>query len=106
MIWAKRRFEGVDYVPYANRLEQLVRSGPANASRYAEFIMVSTETDTPLVSDYYVGLPDKTFSRMFDGFDPVAEGDMPKVIDTCHFADQTKDPWTSRGFTFRHHLRT
>jgi hypothetical protein len=74
MIWIKRRFDGSDYVPYMDRLQKLLF---ANAPLYAEFIMVSTKTDDPLVDDYYIGVPNESLLVGFDGFKRVAESDLP-----------------------------
>ncbi|MCP2219915.1 hypothetical protein [Bradyrhizobium elkanii] len=98
MIWLKRQFQAADFAPYQDRLESLMSLVP---TRYAEFLMVSTETSRPLISDYYVGLPDESFAGKFDGFERVAETDLPREIDTFLFGDQTKEPFTSR-FKFRH----
>lgn len=98
MIWLKRQFQAADFAPYQNLLEGLIFLAP---TRYAEFLMVSTETSRPLISDYFVGLPDESFAHRFDGFERVAENDLPKEIDTFLFGDQTKEPFTSR-FEFRH----
>jgi hypothetical protein len=62
--------------------------------------MVSTNTDDALVSDYYIGVPNEAFLIGFDGFERVAEADLPKVIDTFHLGDATKEPFQSR-FRFR-----
>ena len=101
MVWAKRRFDGIEYVPYMDRLQKLMMT---NAARYAEFIMVSVKTNKAIVDDYFVGVPDKMFLPLFDGFEPVPEDSLPKIIDTCLIADQTKEPFKSR-FTFRHRTR-
>ena len=93
MFWAKRRFSFAEYAPYQNRLEQLLF---ANPTRYAEFIMVSTSTDDPGVSDYYVGVPNQSLLVGFDGFEPVAEPELPKEIDSLHIGDATKEPFKSR----------
>ena len=93
MVWLKRRFAGVDYVPYMDRLKDLLF---ANATLYAEFIMVSTNTANPDVSDYYVGLPYEAFSQAFDGFDRIEEHDLPKTIDVLLIADAGKEPYQSR----------
>jgi hypothetical protein len=97
MVWIKRRFNAADYAPYMKRLENLLM---ANASRYPEFLMVSTKTDEPLVSDYYIGVPNESFLIGFDGFERVAENDVPKEIDSFHLGDATKEPFKSR-FRFR-----
>jgi hypothetical protein len=57
MIWVKRRFDGVDYAPYMDRLQNLML---ANATLYSEFLMVSTKTDDPLVDDYCIGFPNES----------------------------------------------
>ena len=64
----------------------------AMPARYAEFLMISTNTDEPLTSDYYVG--------PFSSFERVSENGLPKEIDTFLFGDQTKEPFTSR-FKFK-----
>lgn len=66
MVWGKRRFAGIEYVPSFDLLEKLLM---ANAALYREFIMVSTKTSKPSVDDFYLGVPNKTF--------------FPKRIDTC-----------------------
>lgn len=53
MVWGKRRFDGVDYVPYFDRLDKMLLS---NGALYREFIMVSTKTDRPLTADFYLGV--------------------------------------------------
>lgn len=97
MIWVKRRFAAADYAPYMKRLENLLM---ANPTLYREFLMVSTNTDDVLVSDYYVGAPNKSLLVGFDGFERIAESDLPKEIDTFHLGDSTKEPFKSR-FRFR-----
>jgi hypothetical protein len=69
-------------------------------ARYAEFLMISTNTDEPLRSDYYLGLPIESLAASFLGFERVSENDLPKEIDTFLFGDQTKEPFTSR-FKFK-----
>jgi hypothetical protein len=97
MIWAKRRFAYADYSPYFDRMEKLVM---ANPTLYRQFIMVSTKTDGPGESMYYVGVPNETFMAMFDGFERVSEAGLPKIIDTLHIADAATDEFTSR-FKFK-----
>ncbi len=70
MVWGKRRFKGVDYVPYFDRFEKLLL---ANGAQYREFIMVSTKTDEPLVDDFYIGVPNEAFLMLFDGFEKIRE---------------------------------
>ncbi|SED39631.1 hypothetical protein SAMN05444161_3116 [Rhizobiales bacterium GAS191] len=93
MIWAKRRFAYADYSPYFDRLEKLLLADPR---AYRQFIMVSTKTDDPGVSDYWIGVPDRTFLTGFDGFEIVGEGDLPKEIDALHIGDATTDVFNSR----------
>jgi hypothetical protein len=81
MIWLKRRFHGADYAPYQDLVEKLVLRMP---TRNAEFIMVRADTEEdPLVSTYYVGLPDGTPTGQFDGFERVDESIFPIEVDTC-----------------------
>jgi hypothetical protein len=101
MIWRKRRFDGVEYIPYFERFEKLLM---ANGALYREFIMVSTKTDDPFVDDFYIGVPDDRFLAPFDGFEPINDSELPKVIDTLHIADASTEEFKSR-FTFRHRTR-
>jgi hypothetical protein len=95
MIWAKRRFAFADHRPYFERLENLLMS---NAPLYRQLIMVSTDVDRdqPGVSEYYIGVPSEIFLARFDGFERVAESDLPKVIDTLHIADASTPEFKSR----------
>jgi hypothetical protein len=97
MIWLKRRFYAADFAPYQNKLGDMLMAMPAH---YAEFLMVSTKTDKPLMSDYYVGLPTEVLAAAFDGFERVSEAELPREIDTFLLGDQTKEPFTQR-FRFR-----
>jgi hypothetical protein len=97
MFWIKRRFHAANFAASQDLIERLMIAMP---DRYAEFLMVSTKTDEPLTSDYYVGLPAESLAAGFTGFQPVSESDLPKEIDTFLFGDQTKEPFTSR-FKFR-----
>ena|SRR5712692_9381014 len=98
MYWIKRRFRYADYAPYMDKLEKLLM---ANATMYQEFLMVSTEVEgNPMESDYYMGVPHKALAIGFDGFTPVQESELPKVIDTFHLGDATKKPFQSR-FRFK-----
>lgn len=101
MIWGKRRFMYADYSPYFDLLEKLLL---ANGQLYREFIMVSVDTEKAGEGEIYVGVPNKAFMAAFDGFEPVEESALPKVIDTLHIADSTTDEFKSR-FEFRHNLR-
>jgi hypothetical protein len=85
MIWAKRRFDSlVGYIPYFERLENLRR---ANLNLSGQFIMVSTKTEDPAVSDYYIGVPNQGFLSAFDGFKIIDERDVPTHYDVLHLAD-------------------
>jgi hypothetical protein len=92
MIWGKRRFDGVEYIPYFERFEKLLI---ANGALYREFIMVSTKTDKPLTDDFYIGVPNKSFLAAFDGFEEISESELPKLIDTLHIADASTDNFKS-----------
>jgi hypothetical protein len=65
-------------------------------------MMVSTNTDDPGVSDFYVGVPNGAFMAVFDGFERVEESQVPKVIDTLHIGDANE---IERRFQFKHNLR-
>jgi hypothetical protein len=93
MVWGKRRFDGVDHVPYFERFEKLMLE---NATLYRQFIMVSTKTENPFVDDFYIGVPNETLFKLFDGFERVAESNLPKVIDTLHIADASTEQFKSR----------
>jgi hypothetical protein len=98
MYWAKRRFEWAQYAPYQDRLEKLLM---ANAMQYREFMMFSIEQKVGL-SDVYVGVPIKESMLLFDGFEPVSEDELPKVVDTLLVADATA---FAERFEFRHNQR-
>ena len=98
MYWAKRRFEWADYAPYMDRLEKLLM---ANATQYREFMMFSIEQKVGL-SDVYVGVPVQAMLAVFDGFEPVADSDVPKVVDTLLVADV--NAFTER-FEFKYNKR-
>ena len=59
--------------------------------------MVSTRTDHQLTDDYYIGVPSEAYLIGFDGFERVAESDLPKKNDTFHVGDATKEPFQSRS---------
>jgi hypothetical protein len=76
-----------------NQIKKLLSN---NAPLWQEFIVVSTKTVDPDISDFYVGLPNAALTQGFDGFTKVAEGDLPKAIDVVHVADAGKEPFQSR----------
>jgi hypothetical protein len=84
MIWAKREFAYAEYAPYMDRLEKLLM---ANPRQYREFMMVSTQTSKVGVDIFYIGVPNKAFAAVFDGFEIISESELPKEIDTLHVAD-------------------
>ena len=98
MIWGKRQFKWAEYGPYQDRLGDLQL---ANASRPREFMMVSTKVKAG-VSDIFLGVPSKELMVLFDGFEPVAEGEVPKVVDSLILADMSA---FRERFKFRHELR-
>ncbi len=79
MIWGKRRFEDAEYGPYMDKLEKVMLADARRADQYA---LVSVEIDD--ADWYFVGVPDDVVMRLFDGFTPVAKGDLPQVIDVLH----------------------
>jgi hypothetical protein len=98
MFWAKRAFQWADYAPYQDRLEKLLMSNPAH---YREFMMFSIEQKVGL-SDVYVGVPAQSFLAVFDRFEPVAEADLPKVVDTLLIADANA---FKERFEFKHNKK-
>lgn len=97
MYWAKRQFDWADYGPYQDRLEALQMAHP---TRCSEFMMFSTKVTTA-TSEYYVGVPTRELLAGFDGFAPVDEGHLPKVVDCLNMGDQNA---FAERFTFRHDL--
>jgi len=97
MIWMKRRFPDLGYVPYMDRLESLLHEMP---NSYSEFLMFWMETGKSGIRDYFIGVPTIQLLPVFDGFDTVAESELPKEIDGFLLGDQTKEPFRSR-FTFK-----
>jgi hypothetical protein len=93
MVWVKRTFTFADYAPYFDILKRLLLQNP---TRYREFIMVSIDLANSRDSVYFVGVPDKSFLVHFDGFEPVDEKDLPKIIDTLHIAEGSSPEFTSR----------
>jgi hypothetical protein len=82
MVWAKRRFKRFEDEPYKARILELMM---ADLDHYNQFIMVSKHV-SPSLSEYYVGVPTEILLVRFDGFEPVAESDVPTVIDHVHIA--------------------
>jgi len=79
MIWAKRRFAYAAYAPHRDRLADLQVTMPANSR---EFMMVGREVDDEVgLQDIYIGVPNKELLHLFEGFEIVSEGDLPKEID-------------------------
>jgi hypothetical protein len=101
MFWAKRHFAYAEFAPYQVIFEKLLM---ANPTQYQNFLMFSVQAGGPAKSDYYIGVPNKTFLSLFNGFQEVSEDEVPKEIDTFLVGDQTKEPFTSR-FTFKHNRR-
>jgi hypothetical protein len=69
-----------------------------DAAHSAQYAMVSTETEVGKC-DYYVGVPDEARMRLFDGFTPVNEGDLPKEVDVLHLDAGSGD--VKRLFRFK-----
>jgi hypothetical protein len=97
MFWGKRQFKWAEYGPYQDRLGDLQM---ANAERHREFMMVSTKVNAG-VNDIYVGVPSNELLVLFDGFEPVAEGALPKVVDSLLLADMNA---FKERFKFRHEV--
>jgi hypothetical protein len=75
MFWAKQRFKWCEYLPYKERIQELMVADPEH---YDQFIMMSTYV-RPSLSEYYVGVPSEALLAMFDGFEPVdANSDRPR----------------------------
>jgi hypothetical protein len=92
MVWAKRRFQFAEYGPYMDRLGELQM---ADAARLTQYIMVSTKLNAR-EADYYVGIPDKAFLALFDGFEAVEDATLPKIINGIQLADLSADEYNSR----------
>jgi hypothetical protein len=98
LFWGKREFRWADYAPYQDRLGKLLMATP---SRYREFMMFSVEKSVG-VSDVYVGVPLQELMSLFDGFDPVEETNLPKVVDSLSVADANA---FGERFEFRHNQK-
>jgi hypothetical protein len=99
MIWGKRRFAWAEYARYQDLLGELQLK---NATRYREFIMFAIEHKVG-DQDIYEGVPSKEFMALFDGFEPVSEATLPKVVDSLLLADV--NAFKDTGFEFRHNKR-
>jgi hypothetical protein len=78
MIWAKRHFPfDVDYAPYLQRLVEL--HGMMLDS--SEFVMFACHISGRGDDDVYIGLPMGVPLASFDGFQLVADGDLPPTFD-------------------------
>ena len=95
MIWLKRRFLKEEFAApdYASTMQTLSMQLTTQAT---EFLMFSVPAGRLLESDVYVGLPTESFAPFFDGFVPVKEIDLPKVVDTFLFGDTRAEPFTTR----------
>ena len=51
------------------------------------------------LQDIYVGVPTKELMTLFDGFEPINEAELPKVVDSLLLADVNA---FSGRFEFRH----
>lgn len=81
MIWGKRRFQDAEYAPYMEKLSQIML---ADASRAAQYMMVSTEDEESGAEEYYISVPDEALMRLFDGFQRVPDSALPKEINVIH----------------------
>jgi hypothetical protein len=82
MFWAKRCLKRFEDEPYKARMLELMM---ADLDHYNQFIMVSKHVSSS-VSEYYLGIPSAAVLARFDGFEPVAESDVPTAIDYVHIA--------------------
>jgi hypothetical protein len=73
MLWAKRQFRFGSYSVYQNRIADMHLKLP----RTTELMMVLSPTTSIGVDDVYIGLPDKSFLPLFDGFEVVSENQLP-----------------------------
>jgi hypothetical protein len=97
-VLGKRQFKSADYVPYQDRLADLLMKNPA---RYREFMMFSVKQSSG-VGDVYVGVPVKEFMVLFDGFAPVNEEALPKMVDSLLVADANA---FAERFEFKHNQK-
>jgi hypothetical protein len=100
MIWGKRRFQWAEYAPYQDRLGDLQL---ANATRHREFMMFAIEEKVGL-QDIYVGVPTRGLMAVFDGFEPVSEAALPRVVTSLLLADV--NAFKDAGFEFKHNKRS
>ena len=99
MVWGRRRFQSAEYVPYQDRLQTLQTE---NATRYREFMMFAIEEQVGL-QNIYIGVPTNELLAVFDGFEPVSEAALPRVVDTLLLADFNA---FGERFEFRHNKNT
>ena len=93
MFWAKRDFSYANYRPYQNALAELQA---IYIHRHSEFIMVSINKISPGLSTYYVGVPERFLLGAFDGFEAVAESELPQFIDSLLLADVASKEFSKR----------
>jgi hypothetical protein len=88
MTWGKQSFS-VEYIAAMDLLEPardlLRKLVGANPTLHREFIMASVEISKN-EQDFYIGVPNKTFLALFDGFDPVDQSDVPGTFDSLYYA--------------------
>jgi hypothetical protein len=97
MFWARRDFKSADHGPYPDRLVKLMM---ADVARRRQYIMVSVKRQKVMDNVVYVGVPDSGLLALFDGFERVAEAQLPKEIDVRLVAQGSSVEFTSR-FKYR-----
>jgi hypothetical protein len=93
MFWAKRDFNYANYRPYQDALAELQA---IYIHRHREFIMVSIDKISRGLGTYYVGVPERFLLGAFDGFEAVAESELPRFIDSLLLADVTSKEFSKR----------
>lgn len=98
MIWATRKCTTSEYKRYVQLLEKLLSTyGPQHDNQFA---FVSKASSDPQLTECYVGVSALSHLAGFDGFDRIAESDLPKEvdgIDVCGDAKKIEDLFRLRN---------
>jgi hypothetical protein len=87
VIWAKREFRTTDdYGPYQERFAALHQE----LCGVAGMMMVKVDK-SPHLRDVIISLPAAAYLRLFDGFEVIDEGDLPKEASLLYGDHATDD---------------